>query len=547
MTLFSQEAATMNHQHPSLGDRLVGIALGLFTLLFVAACGSGTGGGPAAGTVTLAMTDAPSDELEALTVTIESATLIGDAGQAPIPLPDDAPITLNLLDLDGINQILATALVPAGTYSKLRLQISHATVTWPDETTEPVTIVANGKVDLNFQGVIEIAEGGATTIQLDFSAEDSLKLTETGDGKLILRPQIFVTTGLAADHPDNPPIDDVAGVIASVDADTHTFELRTFAGTRVTVVVTETTRIVSHDGEASFADLHADLRVHVEGALDAQGRLIATVVHIAPDRPAEFGIVSNLDATAGTFTLQRPHLDPTPVTIQSDTLVLFHGHALTSAALANGQIVRVGGRFDDTGVLHARVIRIRGDRFAGVVTSITGCATDNTLAVKIGPQRLLARLALAGVTLPNDTIMVQALHDLPCPLIHEGSLVRVWGRLIPDPANPGGVKFLAARVVVLPGQVFVGTVTEVTPDPANPSVGTFLLTIGADAGALSNPSGFLVSGTILVHVVDTTLFDSGLTFGPGLLDQRVGVLGRFVRTLSGIQYVAVYVRSALAE
>jgi hypothetical protein len=534
----------MKHQHPSLGARLVGIALGLFTIFFVAACGESGTGGPAAGTVTLAMTDAPSDELEALTVTIESATLIGEPGQVPIPL-DDAPITLNLLDLDGINLILATASVPAGTYSKLRLQISHATVTWPDETTEPVTIVADGKVDLNFQGVIEITDGGATTLQLDFSAEDSLKLTETGNGKLILRPQIFVTTGLAADHPDNPPIDDVAGIIASVDTDAHTFELRTFAGTRVTVVVTETTRIVSHNGEASFADLRADLRVHVEGALDAQGRLVATAVHIAPDRPAEFGVVSNLDATAGTFTLQRPHLDPTPVQFDADTLVLFHGQVLASADLANGQIVRVGGRFDDAGVLHARVIRIRGDRFAGVVTSITGCATDNTLAVKIGPQRLLARLALAGVTLPNDTIMVQALHDLPCPLlIHEGSLVRVWGRLIPDPANPGGVKFLAARVVVLPGQVFVGTVTQVTPDTVNPSVGSFLLAIGPAAEVLSDAHGFFVSGVIRVHVTESTVFASGLSFPDALVGHRVGVLGRFVRTPSGVQYVAVYVRSA---
>ena len=106
------------------------------------------------------------------------------------------------------------------------------------------------------------------------------------------------------------------------------------------------------------------------------------------------------------------------------------------------------------------------------------------------------------------------------------------------------MKFHAARVVVLPGQVFVGTVTQVTPDPANPSVGTFLLTIGADAGALSNPSGFLVSGTIRVRVTAETLFGPGLAFEPGLEGHRVGVLGRFERTPSGIQYVAVYVRSA---
>jgi len=538
----------MTHPHPSLGARLVGVALGLFTLLFVAACGESGTGGPAAGTVTLAMTDAPSDELEALTVTIESATLIGEPGQVPIPL-DDAPITLNLLDLDGINQILAAASVPAGRYSKLRLQISNATVTWPDETTEPVTIVADGKVDLNFQGAIEIADGGATTIQLDFSAEDSLKLTETGGGKLILRPQIFVTTGLAADHPDNPPIDDVAGIVGTVHEDDHTFDLWLRSGAHVTVAVTDATTIVSHDGEASFVDIHADLRVHVEGTIDARGRLVATLVHIVRERFAEYGLITQLNPTAGTFVLKHLARPDTPVAYSTVTRVFFLGHMLTTTDdLSNGQLVRVGGEVDGAGVLQANVIRIRLDRFAGVVTSIVRCSADDTLAVKIGPQRLLARLALAGVVLPNDTIMVQALHDLPCPLlIHEGSLVRVWGRLIPDPANPGGVKFLAARVVVLPGHVFVGTVTQVTPDLANPSVGSFLLAVSPAAEVLSDAHGFFVSGVIRVHVTEATVFASGLSFPDALVGHRVGVLGRFVRTPSGVQYVAVYVRSASTE
>jgi hypothetical protein len=232
------------------------------------------------------------------------------------------------------------------------------------------------------------------------------------------------------------------------------------------------------------------------------------------------------------------------VAYSTATRVFFLGHMLTTANLSNGQLVRVGGEVDGASVLQASVIRIRLDRFAGVVTSIAQCNTDNTLAVKIGPQRLLARLALAGVTLPNDTIMVQALHDLPCPLlIHEGSLVRVWGRLAPDPAAPGGVTFLAARVVVLPGQVLVGTVTQVTPDPANP-LGFFLLRVGPGDGPMSDPRGFLVEGIISVRVTAETLFAPDLTFGPDLVGDRVGVLGRFVRTTSGVQYVAVYVRSA---
>lgn len=537
----------MKRTRGTAGAKLVSAILGLSALFGLSACAGGESGSetPAAGTVTLAITDAPADELEALTVTIESATLIGSEGQVDVPLPNGDPITLNLLDLDGINQILTTASVPSARYSKLRLDISDASVTWPDGTIEPVTIVANGKVDLNFQGSVDVADGESLTIQLDFSAEDSLKLAETGNGRLILRPQIFVTTGMDAADPDNPSLDDLRGVIASVDADARTFELRTLAGSRIVVVVTDDTVIVSHEQEATFEDLQPGLPVHVEGSLHANGRLVATTVQLAPERYADFGIVANLDPTAGTFDLVHLERDPIAVHYEEDTIVLFRGQRVSVADLANGQVVRVGGRFDDAGVLQAKVIRIRWDRFAGVVTSIAKCLTDDTLSVKIGPRRLLARLALAGVTLPNDTITVEAQHNLPCPLlIHEGSLVRVWGRLAPDAAAPGGIKFVAARVVVLPGHVFVGNVTEVAPDPSDPTVGAFLLQVGEDAGMVSDARGVLVQATIRVQVTADTLFSEGLAFGPDLVGKRVGVLGRFVRTSTGVQYVAAYVKSA---
>jgi hypothetical protein len=527
------------------GAGLFGAVLGLLALVGLSACAGGSGDQPAAGTVTLAMTDAPADELDALTVTIESATLIGSAGHVDVPLPDGNPITLNLLDLDGINQILTTASVPADQYSKLRLEIRDASVTWPDGTVEHVTIVANGKVDLNFQGTVEIVEGGSVTLQMDFSAEDSLKLTETGSGRLILRPQIFVIAGMDAADPDNPPVDDLRGVVESVDADARTFELRTLSGSHIVIVVTDDTVIVSHDDEATFEDIQPGLPVHVEGSLQADGTLVATVVHLAPGRFADFGVVANLDASAGTFDLVHADRDPIPVQYGDDTLVLFRGQTLATTDLANGQIVRVGGHTDDAGALQAGVIRIRGDRFAGVVTGISECVTDDTLSVKIGPRRLLARLALAGVTLPDDVITVEAQHDLPCPLlIREGSLVRVWGRLAPDATEPGGVKFVAARVVPLPGHVFVGNVTDLAPDPSDPTVGSFLLQVGADGGLVSDPHGVLIEATIRVQVTADTEFSPGLAFGPELVGERVGVLGRFVRTATGVHFAAVYVRSA---
>src|SRR3990167_1548520 len=71
-----------------------GALVGLFGLIALAACGGTTAGSDSAAggaTVTLAMTDAPSDAFEAVTVTVASAALIGPTGSFSIPFSDGGP------------------------------------------------------------------------------------------------------------------------------------------------------------------------------------------------------------------------------------------------------------------------------------------------------------------------------------------------------------------------------------------------------------------------------------------------------------------------
>jgi len=526
-----------------------GALVGLFGLIALAACGGTTAGGDSTtggAMVTLAMTDAPSDAFEAVTVTVASATLIGPTGSFSIPFPDGDPITLNLLDLDGINLILATASVPAGTYTKVRLQVSDATVTWPDGSEEAVTLVANGKVDLNFQGAIELGHDDATTIQLDFSAENSIKLTETGSGTLILRPQIFVSTTPRVEDGETPHIDDLAGVIADLDETTRTLTLDVRRGLRLTVVVTDETSIVSNEGPAAFADLEVGMRVHVEGTLDELGRVAASIIQIAPERRVVSGLVTHLDASAGTFVLLHRDQSTTTVAFGDATRVYFLRGALTTGDLADGQIVHVGGTIDpaDAPTLHARVIRIRPDRFAGIVTDATGCA-DGTLAVRIGPQRLLARLAAAGITLsPEHTIVVERSTELGCPVLTEGTLVRVWGRLIPhvpDSSDSNPIRFHAARMrLIIPHHV-TGAVVEVTPTPGHPNYGTFVVEAGVAEKLFSDADGVDHPGRITVVVTPQTQFHDALQFSQDLVGQRVIVLGVYVGARPRVSLVATHV------
>ncbi|MBI3606493.1 MAG: DUF4382 domain-containing protein [Nitrospirae bacterium] len=528
----------------------LGALVGLFGLIALAACGGPTAGGDSTAggaTVTLAMTDAPSDAFEAVTVTVDSATLIGSTGSFSIPFPDGAPITLNVLELDGINWILATAAVPAGTYSKVRLQVSHATVTWPDGTEETLTLVADGKVDLNFQGTIELGTHDASTIQLDFSAEDSIKLTETGTGKLILRPQIFINTTARAEDGDTPHIDDLAGVITEIDATNRTLALDVRSGLRPTVVVTDETSIVSDEGPGAFTDLTVGMYIQVEGTLDEHGRVVASIVHIAPERHVVSGLVTHLDPSAGTLVLLHPDQSTTTVAFDEQTRVYFLWHALTTGDLANGQIVHVGGTIDPadaSGTLHARVIRIRPDRFAGIITDASGCA-DGTLAVRIGPQRLLARLAAAGITLsPENTIVVERSTELGCPVLSEGTLVRVWGRLVPhvpDSSDSNPVRFHAARMrLIIPHHV-TGAVVEVTPTPGHPNDGTFVVETGVAEKLFSDADGVDHAGRITVVVTPRTQFHDALQFSQDLVGQRVIVLGVYVGARPRVALVATHV------
>lgn len=541
----------MKQPHPTLGARVLGVALGLLALVGLSACGgSGGGSGPAAGTVTLAMTDSPSDAFQAVTVTVSSATLIGSSDPVEIPFPDGQPITVDLLDLDGINQILATASIPEGTYGKLRLQVTDATVTYADGATQSVDLVANGKVDLNFRGPITITAGSTTAIQLDFSAADSIKLASTGSGKLILRPQIFVSTTPTSDDGTTPPIDDLEGVIASRDDAARTVTLNVRRFLHVVVEVTDTTVILAEDGTAiAFTDLNVGTRVHVEGALDTEGRVVASLIQVDADRLLTRGEVTHLDTTAGTLILLHRDGTTTSVTIDAATKVYFLGSEIGVGALTNGQIVYARGTLDATDhtTVHAAVIRIRPDRLTGTVSDAGGCATGS-LSVEISAAHLLARFTAAGITLsPENTIGVDLPSGFSCDGIVEGGRIRAFGRLtphVPDAGDPNPVRFLAVNrsvlpwhggvpnvIVVLPQTTITGTVGAVAPNAGDPTVGTFVLTVSADAGLFCNLAGHPVIGEITVVVNTSTVFGGGLEFSSALGGQNVMVKGVLTATI----------------
>lgn len=171
--------------------------------LALAGCGGGGGGGngpaPASNapaTVGVLITDAPVGKWDQAIATITSVTLIGDDG--PVTLFSGSE-TLDLLQLGDFSELFAVSdAVPQGTYSKIRLQLSDLVLNDIDPATEAITetvhpqLVGNGKIDLNPRGPFALGPGEVIFIELDFDMGKSLKITETGNGKLIVRPVVFV-------------------------------------------------------------------------------------------------------------------------------------------------------------------------------------------------------------------------------------------------------------------------------------------------------------------------------------------------------------------
>jgi hypothetical protein len=172
------------------------------------------------------ITDAPVGQWDEAIATITSVTLIGDSGQVEL---FSGSQTLDLLKLADFSELFAVSDdVPAGRYSKIRLQLSDLVLNDIDPATgsvidsEQPQLVGNGKIDLNPRNSFTLAGGDVIFIELDFDMEKSLKITETGNGKLILRPVVFVD--IRTERPQGR-LSRIHGEITEIDPLTGDFRL----------------------------------------------------------------------------------------------------------------------------------------------------------------------------------------------------------------------------------------------------------------------------------------------------------------------------------
>lgn len=262
----------------------------LICSMLLASCGGGSGsasvGTPVTptgnATVGLLITDGPSLQVDEAIATITSVRLIGDSGQVTL---FSGSQTLDLLRLGDYSELFAVADdVAPGNYNKIRLMLSDLVLIRRDASGAVIEeirpqLVGNGKIDLNPRGPFALAPGDVVFITLDFDMAKSLKITQTGNGKVIVRPVVFVDI-----RPTRPEdgLTRLHGVITAIDADNGTLRLCQSAltatpagkgnpldaGHCVSVFTDEDTGIFDQDGlPAAFADLEIGAEITAIGKL----------------------------------------------------------------------------------------------------------------------------------------------------------------------------------------------------------------------------------------------------------------------------------------
>ena len=142
---------------------------------------------PTTGTLNVMIKDATVD-LSKLEVTIENLEVHSqENGWTNIPFKDEVQsVQFDLLLLEDISKDLATTQIPIGNYTKLRFQVTEATATYSDGTTDNLNVPSD-KIDVIVH--FEVKEGATTNVLIDMTA-DFVAISSTHNLRPVLKATV---------------------------------------------------------------------------------------------------------------------------------------------------------------------------------------------------------------------------------------------------------------------------------------------------------------------------------------------------------------------
>jgi len=145
-----------------------------------------TSSGDPLGTLSVYLTDAPTDEVSSVNVYITGLT-VKRSGASVERFSDDVGL-IDLLTLQNSTMLMAENKVPAGDYQFIRVELDQSRSNVIDKSTGETLPLKIPSEEIKVTGGFDVPAGGATNIVLDFDADKSL--VKLGNGNWLLKPVI---------------------------------------------------------------------------------------------------------------------------------------------------------------------------------------------------------------------------------------------------------------------------------------------------------------------------------------------------------------------
>lgn len=394
----------MQSKNLHLGIAFAVAGLALVTALILAGCNSMSPGlqlsnSAASTAVPISITDAPSDEVLAATLTLNSVVLTDSSNKTTSLLT--SPLTFEATHLDAVQEPLLTPAVPQDTYTSVTLTYSNAVVDYIDPTTKQVVeataTLANTSQTITFSSPITVSSA-STGLLVDYLVDNSVAISGSA---VTVTPDFHVAVAPIAAAPTNGLNGLMCGVKGKVTAlGTNAFTITTGNGVSLSINVNAGT---NYQGLSGFSALAVNAMVEVDIQVEADGSLLAVRVEeqAAPNATGQM-LVGPVTAVTGSPATSFTMLVRQQINGASSTAV---GAQVTVTISGTTQFV-LPGRFtglvlqDAVGEAFSASTLFAG-QVVGVATSDLSGTSATAQAVGLSPQTVDG--TIASITPPSGS------------------------------------------------------------------------------------------------------------------------------------------------
>jgi hypothetical protein len=276
--------------------------------------------------VPLTITDAPSDQVVAASLTLNSVVLTDAKGNTASIL--SAPLTFEAAHLDAVQEPLFTPSIPEDSYVGVSLTYSNAQVAYFDPTTKQLVLatatLANTSQTITFPTPMAV-NNTTTSLLIDYLVANSVTISGS---TVTVTPQFHLGPAPIAKTPTSGVNGLLCGIKGKVSAlGTNQFTLTNAEGLTLTINVNGATQ---YQGLSGFSAMAVGALVEVDVAVQADSSLLALRIdeQVAPTAAAQQlvgPVVAVTGSPATSFTQlvrQKIGAAPTSTAVEKDTITV---------------------------------------------------------------------------------------------------------------------------------------------------------------------------------------------------------------------------------